>query len=192
MKGGYCWWCKECSRAKEREHYATHLEGERARGRAKSTNPHEKIRRRAYHRAWYLRNREAKLVQNAEWSRAHPNEHKALIQQWFIENHDKSIEYTERRRALKSNATLNDFTEEQWQELLQVYQHRCAYCGIKSARLTRDHITPLSKGGDHTASNIIPACKSCNSKKHTGAAPSPVQPVLLTIAPSSPVKKKKE
>ena len=46
-------------------------------------------------------------------------------------------------------------------------------------RLEMDHITPLSKGGDHTASNIVPCCRSCNAKKGTGPVLKPVQPMLL-------------
>ena len=56
-------------------------------------------------------------------------------------------------------------------------------------RLTMDHITPISKGGAHTASNIVPACQSCNSKKNNRAPLKPVQPILegLKLVP----KKKK-
>jgi 5-methylcytosine-specific restriction endonuclease McrA len=41
----------------------------------------------------------------------------------------------------------------------------CAYCGCKPERLAMDHFLPLSRGGFHTPSNLIPACKSCNSSK---------------------------
>lgn len=46
-------------------------------------------------------------------------------------------------------------------------------------RLTKDHSTPLSKGSAHTLTNVVPACQSCNSKKHTGPPLKPVQPLLL-------------
>jgi len=42
---------------------------------------------------------------------------------------------------------------------------RCHYCGRKSSKLTFDHITPLSKGGLHSADNIVMACFSCNRAK---------------------------
>ena len=31
---------------------------------------------------------------------------------------------------------------------------------------TRDHIIPISKGGNNVKENIVPAYRSCNSKKH--------------------------
>jgi 5-methylcytosine-specific restriction endonuclease McrA len=30
-----------------------------------------------------------------------------------------------------------------------------------------DHRLPLARGGRHEIENVIPACKSCNSRKHT-------------------------
>ena len=59
-----------------------------------------------------------------------------------------------------------DFSIQEWKTLLQRYDHRCAYCLRPNVRLTRDHVIPLAKGGQHTASNIVPACRNCNSQKH--------------------------
>ena len=36
----------------------------------------------------------------------------------------------------------------------------------RQENLTVDHVVPLSKEGKHDIENIVPACKSCNSKKH--------------------------
>ena len=78
---------------------------------------------------------------------------------------------------------LNDFTPAQWVEIQASWNHRCAYCGKRAkGRLEMDHITPFRKGGSHTASNIVPACRSCNAKKQIGPPLKPVQPVLLTVA----------
>jgi 5-methylcytosine-specific restriction endonuclease McrA len=43
----------------------------------------------------------------------------------------------------------------------------CYYCGRKvpPSELTMDHKIPLSRGGTSDRSNIVPACKECNSKK---------------------------
>lgn len=46
---------------------------------------------------------------------------------------------------------------------------RCMYCGSSAtdgAKLLIDHIFPYSKGGEHTAENLITACSNCNQAKH--------------------------
>lgn len=42
--------------------------------------------------------------------------------------------------------------------------HRCVYCGSRR-ELTLDHVIPKSKGGKSTWTNLVTACKSCNSHK---------------------------
>ena len=41
----------------------------------------------------------------------------------------------------------------------------CAYCGAPATTL--DHDVPVSRGGVHGPENVVPACASCNFKKHT-------------------------
>ncbi len=43
----------------------------------------------------------------------------------------------------------------------------CLYCGGEFSRphLTRDHVLPLSKGGQDTWENVVAACYLCNSRK---------------------------
>jgi 5-methylcytosine-specific restriction endonuclease McrA len=49
--------------------------------------------------------------------------------------------------------------------------YRCQYCGQHRSHLkhreflTRDHVVPLSRGGDNTWSNVITACSPCNNRK---------------------------
>jgi 5-methylcytosine-specific restriction endonuclease McrA len=87
----------------------------------------------------------------------------------------------QRRRALRNGAPRSDLTAAQWTAIKAHYSYRCVYCGTKPKRLTQDHVTPLSKGGSHTVSNIVPACRSCNSRKGTGGPIVPIQPLLLSI-----------
>ena len=47
-------------------------------------------------------------------------------------------------------------------------RHVCAYCGGHFANynhLSRDHIHPVSKGGENVWMNVVTACKECNAKK---------------------------
>ena len=43
----------------------------------------------------------------------------------------------------------------------------CLYCGERfmSRDLTRDHVTPLSKGGNDSWTNVVTACRRCNNHK---------------------------
>jgi 5-methylcytosine-specific restriction endonuclease McrA len=42
-------------------------------------------------------------------------------------------------------------------------KYLCAYCGNKAS--TVDHVMPKAKGGKHEWTNVVAACKKCNSKK---------------------------
>ena len=43
----------------------------------------------------------------------------------------------------------------------------CYFCGEKvpPGELTMEHVVPIVRGGKSVKSNLVPACKSCNSKK---------------------------
>ncbi len=51
--------------------------------------------------------------------------------------------------------------------LFQRDNHLCLYCGerLPRALLTRDHVTPVSRGGADTWSNVVTACRACNHRK---------------------------
>jgi 5-methylcytosine-specific restriction endonuclease McrA len=129
--------------------------------------------------AYYRANSEKIHERNARWRAANPEKFHAIQR-----------EGAARRRARKANAPFNDFTAAQWRAMQEAYDHRCAYCGKRrKGQLTRDHITPLSKGGAHTLSNIVPACKDCNMQKHAGPVLQPVQPLLLIVTASKEKKR---
>lgn len=68
-----------------------------------------------------------------------------------------------KRRSILENV-VSDLTADQWEEIKASQKYRCAMCHKKKP-LTRDHIIPITKGGQHTASNIQALCRSCNTKK---------------------------
>lgn len=41
--------------------------------------------------------------------------------------------------------------------------HECQYCGGPAESL--DHVTPRSRGGDHTWENVVACCRRCNVAK---------------------------
>ena len=198
--------------AKSRQDYAENPEKFAAKNKASSERHSEK--RRAYRRRYYLENREKILAQTAAYHTEHAEEYREYQHGYRSRNHHKKSGYQAkyqekhseklvaklrlrrqvhpeilaaqqaRRRARKANAPHNDLTAAQWREIKEAFDHRCAYCGRKMKQLTQDHVTPYAHNGSHTLWNVIPACKSCNSKKHDGPVLAPVQPLLLTIAPS--------
>ena len=61
-------------------------------------------------------------------------------------------------------------------------QSLCLYCGdqFPNALLSRDHVNPLSQGGQDTWVNVVTACKRCNNHK-AGRTPEQVGMELLAI-----------
>ncbi len=60
--------------------------------------------------------------------------------------------------------------------------HLCLYCGNHFAvkDLSRDHVRPLSQGGDDTWANVVTACKRCNNYK-AGRTPEQARMELLAV-----------
>ena len=57
--------------------------------------------------------------------------------------------------ALRPAAIIQRFSE---------FDYCCAYCGSDD-RMEIEHVRPISKGGAHDISNIVPACQKCNASK---------------------------
>jgi 5-methylcytosine-specific restriction endonuclease McrA len=60
--------------------------------------------------------------------------------------------------------------------------HICMYCGkrFSSGELSREHVTPLSRGGHDNWTNVVTACKRCNNHK-AGRTPEEARMQLLAI-----------
>ena len=79
---------------------------------------------------------------------AHPEQHRARA----------------RRHRARLAQALTTLTTTEWEAILEAAGHACIYCGDQE-QPTMDHLTPISRGGDHIAENVAPACSSCNSSK---------------------------
>ncbi len=55
--------------------------------------------------------------------------------------------------------------------------YKCRYC-TRREFLTLDHIVPPSKGGSHDPTNLVTACRSCNSRKGSRTPQSASMPLL--------------
>lgn len=160
---------KESLNQKQREKRAANrdVENERARLRRES-NPEK---RKETQRRYYARHRERILEKTRELKRqsrlADPEKRREQDRQYYAANREKCIASARKKDARRRSALEKvrcDFTAEQWKEKKRRYSNRCYYCGEKKP-LTQDHVIPLSKGGEHTWGNILPACRNCNSSK---------------------------
>lgn len=70
--------------------------------------------------------------------------------------------HNNRARALGLEATL---TVPQWQAAVTCFDSKCAYCLTKPYTVL-EHFIPLTKKGGTTATNCVPACQGCNSRKN--------------------------
>ncbi len=75
----------------------------------------------------------------------------------------KHIQFN-RRAKLQHNGGRH--TEQEWRALCVEYKNRCACCN-KRAKLTKDHVVSIYRGGTDNIDNIQPLCQSCNSSKGT-------------------------
>lgn len=96
-------------------------------------------------------------------SRAKHREQRLLdTNEWRKKNPDKVASHNETRRSLKKNA-YSTLTSSEWREILEDFNYQCVYCPAPYEHM--DHFIPLSKGGTHTADNVVPACAPCNYRK---------------------------
>lgn len=126
----------------------------------------EKGRQRA--REWYRRHRLLALARQKANHLARPEVYRAIAKRWNEKHVERVREFCRNRRARLMSAT-STLTHEQWAEILECFGWACAYCLRSDRPLTLDHIIALVRGGTHSSDNVVPACRSCNSKK--GARP---------------------
>jgi 5-methylcytosine-specific restriction endonuclease McrA len=158
-------------------------------------------REAAYQQRYRQRKGEAVLrayrtAKQAEYRQRHPERVRASKAQYYQRNTeelktkvraaynpDADRERHIRRELRRRNAVAAagaTFTIAEWVAMKVAYENRCAYCRQESPSLTRDHVVPLAVGGLRVAANIVPACRSCNSRKHTRTDwPAPYRPEVL-------------
>lgn len=86
---------------------------------------------------------------------------------------NRHARYKSRRAALPTT-----LTEAEYLNTLDVFSNSCAYCGTLGKPLLQEHVIPVIQNGGYTKDNIVPSCKSCNTRKG-GRTPEEAGMILL-------------
>lgn len=139
-------------------------QNERAREYAKT--PEFKAKRREYMAEYNARpeNQEKLKAKALRWREKDPERAKEVQRHYRVSEKGRlhnRLQASRRRARFEGKVT-----REEWLAVVLAWGSRCAYCQVTDKPLTIDHVIPVSKGGRHEVSNIVPACKCCNDRKN--------------------------
>lgn len=158
--------CKECT-AVENAAYRARTVQKRAAYNAAYREEHREARL-AYNREWNKRNRDRTNISVLAWRERNPEKVAAAKRAWRKANPER-VALHKRTDALKRGRAKQKggwyLTTEKVLARIAYYAGRCYYCGCEAD--TMDHRIPLARGGTHFPSNLVPACRVCNSRKYT-------------------------
>lgn len=135
-------------------------------------------------RLWRVANKERSEENNRQYRETHREECRAKSRQYYANNIEKVKNYREQHKdeylthARMRKAKINEYDkilQEEYDVIFNNQNGLCAYCEKPMITTgnshdpnykTMDHIYPLSRGGPHTISNIVFACRSCNLSKN--------------------------
>ena len=125
----------------------------------------EKVNER--HRQHYQDNKEEINEIHKQYNNKHKEEISEYYKQWAKNNPDKVFNKCQKRR-LREEKQGNGITKEQWLEMMEFFDWKCAYSGIVLGdNKTIDHIFPISNGGLNEIWNCVPMLRNLNSSKST-------------------------
>ena len=177
-KDGKQYQCKECRNKNGRE------------SRQKDNSNHKEILKKSYQKHKEKRLKEKEDYRNsnrnllAEKQKEYYQEHKENYidyqKTYRVKNKDKILEKYKkyrktnnykisRRNSSNKRRTITKTGDVTTQQLQELYENSkfCYWCNtnLKNKKIHLDHYIPLSKGGQHTLSNLVVSCPHCNHIK---------------------------
>lgn len=121
----------------------------------------------------YLRYAEKKQKENprymAEYQKKWRSKNPEYANNWVKTKKGRAnAQRANSKRRAREKEIINTLTSQEWLDILKEHKYKCFYCGKEfeiENMPQKDHITPINKGGNNTKENVVPACRSCNSKK---------------------------
>lgn len=157
-------WCKPCRSRQYRENPRVR-EAQTLRSRRWNEENGEEQKRRK--RETYVSRRKKPL--------ATPEERREYYRRWVAANHDRvaasrkkwrdnNRAYVRTHRLIRrAKGTQTNLNKQKFQQRWDYYGGKCWLCGNEAVEM--DHVKPISRGGCSLASNLRPACRSCNRRK---------------------------
>ncbi len=109
----------------------------------------------------YQRNREKRIAYANARILENPERFKQYMAISKKRNHLAIAANTRRRNARRKANGIYFISKK---ELQKLNRGPCFYCGA-TERITIDHVVAIARGGTDSIGNLVPACKSCNSRK---------------------------
>mgnify|MGYP002984871854 FL=1 len=121
-----------------------------------------------YYKDYYNKNKE----KISEYKKRYNEQNKE-----YIREYDKQRNKTLKRKICKFNSTSkrrlkeenqgNGIKQNQWLEMMDYFDWKCAYSNVDLTKENRsiDHIKPISLGGEHEIWNVAPMLKNYNYQK---------------------------
>jgi len=172
---GLCYKCKECTKEYKKQYKINNRETiaignkkyrENNLNKVKETKRIHYIKHKEYirkkHKEYYIKN--AGDIQNK--AKEYRDENKEKIREYAKTESSKNSMRNSRHKR-RSITKKGDVTTKQISDLRNNAKI-CYWCNesLKNKEVHIDHYIPLSKGGEHTISNLVISCFTCNLKKH--------------------------
>ncbi len=146
----------EASHARAKEYYSKNKH------RKKKPTCEQKVRNNKRNKIRWWDRRDEELKRGRSYYAANKEKVEARIKEYRRLNPDVLRNYCAMRRAKIRGLTIN-VTRETIAGRIELYGHRCAYCGDQYEQL--DHVKAVARNGMHSPANLRPACKACNLRK---------------------------
>lgn len=177
--------CKECVKRVDKEWRQANKDRKTKNNKQYYQNNKEKIAE--HYKQYYQNNKDRK----AEYAKRYHEDNKEKIaehyKQYYETNKDKILERQKQyqkqyyqspqgqvanfnknhRRRIKEEQQGAGITKDQWLEMMNFFNWRCAYSGEALTKDNRsvDHVASLNSGGDNMIWNCVPMTRSLNSSK---------------------------
>lgn len=159
---------KEEEREKQKQYYQNNKEKVNKKHKQHYQNNKEQINEK--HKQYYCNNKDWFKEYHKEYDKKYYDEHREDILKRckeYKENNPEKAFNNNNKRRLREESQGRGITKEQWLEMMNFFDWKCAYSGITLSKETRtvDHVVSLNKNGEHEIWNLVPMYKPYNSSK---------------------------